>query len=99
MLNRDVQKLFVPYRTNKYLNRQYFQEMRKYLVEFHRIILIDVHLFLDFQMLNDATIRNQIGHVDHLCYLCFVFVMFTCLVIAALWSPAGKGLTSCLSCV
>ena len=99
MLNRDVQKLFVPYRTNKYLNRQYFQEMRKYLVEFHRIILIDVQLFLDFQMLNDATIRNQIGRVYHLCYLCFVFVMFTCLVIAALWSPAGKGLTSCLSCV
>ena len=25
-------------------------------------------------------------------YLCFVFVMFSCLFSAALWSPAGKGL-------
>ena len=30
-------------------------------------------------------------------YLCFVFVMLSCLLIAALWSPAGKGLTSWLS--
>ena len=29
--------------------------------------------------------------VDHLCYLCLVFVM---LLIAALWSHEGKGLTS-----
>ena len=34
--------------------------------------------------------------MDHFCYLCFVFVMLSCLVIAALWSPAGKGLTSWL---
>ena len=32
--------------------------------------------------------------VDYFCHLCFVFVMFSCLFIAALWSPAGKGLTS-----
>ena len=31
--------------------------------------------------------------MDHFCYLCFVFVMLSCLFIAALWSPAGKGLT------
>ena len=31
--------------------------------------------------------------MDHLCYLCIVFVMLSCLVIAALWSPEGKGLT------
>ena len=37
--------------------------------------------------------------MDHLCYLCLVFVMFSRLFIAALWSPAGKGLTSCLSFV
>ena len=37
--------------------------------------------------------------VDHFCNLCFVSVMLTCLFIAALWSPAGKGLTSWLSCV
>ena len=33
------------------------------------------------------------------CYLCFVFVMFSCLFIAALWSPVGKGLTPWLSFV
>ena len=34
--------------------------------------------------------------MDHLCYLCPVFVMLSRLFIAALWSPAGKGLTSWL---
>ena len=34
--------------------------------------------------------------VDHLCYLCFVFVMLSHQFIAALLSPAGKGLTSWL---
>ena len=34
--------------------------------------------------------------MDHLCYLCLVFSMLSCLFIAALWSPAGKGLTSWL---
>ena len=37
--------------------------------------------------------------VDLFCYLCFLFVMFSCLFIVALWSPAGKGLTSWLPCV
>ena len=32
--------------------------------------------------------------VDHLCYLCLVFVMFSCLSIAALRSPTWKGLTT-----
>ena len=32
--------------------------------------------------------------MDHLCYLCLVFVMLSRLFIAAVWSPAGKGLTS-----
>ena len=32
--------------------------------------------------------------MDHLCYLCLVFVMLLRLFIAALWSPEGKGLTS-----
>ena len=31
------------------------------------------------------------------CFLCFVFVLFSCLFIAALWSPAGKGLTLALA--
>ena len=34
--------------------------------------------------------------MDHLCYLCLVFVMFSRLFIAAFWSPAGKGLISWL---
>ena len=37
--------------------------------------------------------------MDHLCYLCLVFVMLKRLFIAALWSPAGKGLNSYLSFV
>ena len=34
--------------------------------------------------------------MDHLCNLCLVFVMLSRLFIAALWSPAWKGLTSWL---
>ena len=34
--------------------------------------------------------------MDHLSYLCLMFVMLSCLFIADLWSPAGKRLTSCL---
>ena len=34
--------------------------------------------------------------VDYLCYLCLVFVMLLRRFIAAVWSPAGKGLTSWL---
>ena len=37
--------------------------------------------------------------MDHLCYLCLVFVMLLRLFIPALWSHAGKGLTSWLSFV
>ena len=32
--------------------------------------------------------------MDHLCYLCLVFVTLLRLFIAALWSPACKGLNS-----
>ena len=34
--------------------------------------------------------------MDYLCYSCIVFVMLSRLVIADLWSPEGKGLTSLL---
>ena len=37
--------------------------------------------------------------MDHLCYLCLVFVLLLRLFIAASWSHAGKGLTSWLSFV
>ena len=34
--------------------------------------------------------------MDHLCFLCLVFLMLLRLFIATLWSPAEKGLTSWL---
>ena len=34
--------------------------------------------------------------MDHLCYLCLVFVILSRLFIAALWSPEETGLTSWL---
>ena len=34
--------------------------------------------------------------MDHLCYFCLVIVMLLRLFIVALWSSAGKGLTSWL---
>ena len=34
--------------------------------------------------------------MDHLCYLCLVFVMLSRLFTAALWSPEWNGLTSWL---
>ena len=34
--------------------------------------------------------------MGRLCYLCLVFFMLSRLFIAALWPPAGKGLTSWL---
>ena len=38
--------------------------------------------------------------MDHLCYFCLVLLCFhACLFVDALWSPAGKGLTSWLSFV
>ena len=38
--------------------------------------------------------------MDHLCYFWFVFLCFHArLFVDALWSPAGKGLTSWLSFV
>ena len=37
--------------------------------------------------------------MDHLYYFCIAFAMLSHLFIAALWSPAGKGLTSWLSFV
>ena len=37
--------------------------------------------------------------MDHFCYFCIVFVMLSRVPIAALWSPARKGLTSLLSYV
>ena len=43
--------------------------------------------------------QGSASFVDHFCYFCNVFVMLSRLLIFALWSPAGKGLTSWLSFV
>ena len=48
----------------------------------------------DFKGKIRFTVPRRYFFVDHLCYVCLVFVMFLRLFIAALWSPAGKGLTS-----
>ena len=40
------------------------------------------------------TVPRLTSFVDHLCYLCLVFVMLLRLFNAVLWSSAGKGLTS-----
>ena len=50
------------------------------------LILMGFHFYWPFQ--------GCTFFVDH--YLCLVFVMLSCLFIAALWSPAVKGLTSWL---
>ena len=42
------------------------------------------------------TVPRRYFFCGSLCYLCLVFVMLSRLFIAALWSPAGKGLTSWL---
>ena len=47
------------------------------------------HIFINLG-LSPFTDRSK---ADHLCFLCLVFLMLSCLFIAALWSPAGQGLT------
>ena len=44
----------------------------------------------------DWLFQGGTAFVDHLCYLCLVFVMLWRLFIAALWSPVRKRLTSWL---
>ena len=39
-------------------------------------------------------VKGGISFLDHLRYLCLMFVMLSHLFIASLWSPEGKGLTS-----
>ena len=40
--------------------------------------------------------RGGASFVDRLCYLCLVYGMLSRRLVAALWSPEGKGLTSWL---
>ena len=50
----------------------------------------------DFSCCTSSSMELNTFFVDHFCYLCLVFVMHSRLFIAALWSPAGKELTSWL---
>ena len=60
--------------------------------------LVRIHLILiAFLMILIAYLRKYAAYLG--CCLCLVFAMLSCLFIAALWSPAGKGLTSWLSFV
>ena len=56
------------------------------------------HLVL--HCLSKDPFKGGASFVDHFCYLwlSYVLVFSSCLLIVALWSPAGKGLTSWLSC-
>ena len=42
---------------------------------------------------------DHASFVDHLCSLCFVFVMYSSLLVVALWSSGGKKLTTWLLCM
>ena len=61
---------------------------KKSPLHFHLMLLLFQSLGLHVQSPSIIT-----SFVDHLYYLCLVFFMLLCLFIAALWSPAGKGLT------
>ena len=71
-------------------------------VLFSQIMLKDMYVMLnirDWSMiyLQCTSVKDRvISLFYHLCYLCRVFVMLSCLFVAALWSPAWKGLTSWL---
>ena len=45
------------------------------------------------------TVPRRFFFCGSFCYLCIVFVMLSCLYIAALWSSAGKGLSSWLALI
>ena len=60
---------------------------------------------VEFYVINAPSTIDLLLTIPRRCFfcesflLCFVFVMLSCLFIAALWSPAGKELTSWLSYV
>ena len=60
------------------------------------VFLGSIYEFLKQLVFNYFTDPFQGGtsFVDHMYYLCLVFVILSRLLITALWSPAGKKLTS-----
>ena len=59
--------------------------LQRYLLKVSKRIVVDIK--------NVVTMEKVKIYV-----LCFVFVMLSCLLSAVLWSPAGRGLTSCMWC-
>ena len=59
-----------------------------------KIKLESCHIFFHFTFTDHF--KAVLLFVGHLCYVCLVFVMLSHLLIAALWSSAGNGLTSWL---
>ena len=62
------------------------------------------HCYRDYEeyckLQNSASFQGGASFVDHLCYFCLGVLCFhASLFVDALWSPAGKGLTSWLSFV
>ena len=60
----------------------------------HLCVLI--HRFKSSSKIYLLAVSRWYCFLDHLCYFCLKFVILSRLFIAALWSPAGKGLTSWL---
>ena len=52
--------------------------------------------FMPSRKIFDWQFQGGTSFVNHLCYLCLLFVIYCALFIAALWSPARKELTSWL---
>ena len=65
------------------------------------IVVFPDHTHVPFLKPSSKNIFTDRSKVVLLCgsSLLFVFVMLSCLFIAALWSPAGKGLSSWLYCM
>ena len=78
---------FLPFNSNSYLLVPPNHES-ELLETFKYSILVYLRRSPPVKYLNDPSF------VDHLCYLCLVFVMLSRLFIDALWSLVGKGLTS-----
>ena len=57
------------------------------------------HDFFHLPNLNLSIDGLRLEKRNLVCYLCFVVVKLSCLFIAALWSPAEKGLASWPSCM
>ena len=83
----------IPYNVPSHQDIQLFAKIKPIFREGFRIKLFKTVI------LNDHQNYGGTSFVDHLCYLCLLFGMLSRLFIAAVWSPAGKGLTSRLSFV